>query len=118
MACFHGQQFAEKALEALLIPRDVDPPKTHDLFALRELLPDDLDVGVADEELVALSKWAVGPRYPDDLPEAAQGDAREAVELAREIYETALEDLACHGYDLGSGEEAHGGNNVEEEGER
>ena len=115
LACFHGQQSAEKALKALLILRGVDPPKTHDLFALRALLPGDLDVGATDEELVAISKWAVGPRYPDDLPEATEEDARETVEQACEIYEAALEDLLRHGYTLESGEGAHERNNAETE---
>lgn len=115
LACFHGQQSAEKALKALLILRGVDPPKTHDLFALRALLPGDLDVGATDEELVALSKWAVGPRYPDDLPEATAEDARETIERARVIYEAAFEDLVHHGYTLESGEEAREVNNTEKE---
>ncbi|MBA3426884.1 MAG: HEPN domain-containing protein [Rubrobacter sp.] len=98
-ACFNAQQAAEKALKALLIARDKDFPKTHELFGLSRLLPEDFDVGVTDEELVSLGKWAVQPRYPGDLPDATREDARAAVKQARVIFETALKDLEDHGYD-------------------
>lgn len=35
--CFHAQQCAEKYLKALLILKDVDFPKTHDLPTLNTL---------------------------------------------------------------------------------
>lgn len=98
-ACFHAQQAAEKALKALLIARGRDFPKTHELFGLSRLLPEDFEVGVADEELVSLSKWAVELRYPGDLPEATEDDARTAVRQAGEAFETALKNLENHGYD-------------------
>ncbi len=98
-ACFNAQQAAEKALKALLIARDTEFPKTHELFGLSRLLPEDFDTGILDEELVNLSKWTVEPRYPGDLPEASEEDAEAAVEQAREVYETALQDLEDHGYD-------------------
>ncbi len=47
-------------------------------------------------DLSSLSVWAVQPRYPGDLPEATEAEA--AVEEARKIYETTLEDLERHGY--------------------
>jgi HEPN domain-containing protein len=98
-ACFHAQQAAEKALKALLIARDTEYPRTHELFGLSLLLPDAFDPGISDEELVRLSKWAVEPRYPGDMLEATREDAEAAVEQARNVYETALKDLEAHGYD-------------------
>jgi HEPN domain-containing protein len=98
-ACFHAQQVAEKALKALLIARDTEYPRTHELFGLSRLLPEALDPGISDEELVGLSKWAVEPRYPGDMLEATREDAEAAVEQARNVYETALKDLEAHGYD-------------------
>ena len=40
-ACVWAHQSAEKALKALLILRDIDPPKLHDLDRLAHRLPDD-----------------------------------------------------------------------------
>lgn len=98
-ACFNAQQAAEKALKALLIARDTEFPKTHELFGLSRLLPENFDPGIPNRELVNLSKWAVEPRYPGDLPEASVHDAEAAVEHAREVYDTAMKDLEDHGYD-------------------
>lgn len=39
-ACLLAQQAAEKALKAVLIFESVEFPKTHDLDALRNLVPD------------------------------------------------------------------------------
>ena len=36
-----AQQSAEKALKAGLVPLDIDPPRTHNLALLADLLPDD-----------------------------------------------------------------------------
>ena len=47
---------------------------------------------------MGLTGWAVEARYPGDVIEASRQDAEEALEQAREIYETVLEDLARHGY--------------------
>lgn len=58
LACFHAQQAAEKkALKALLIFGNTEPPRTHDLVVLRRLLPEDLDVGAGEEELAGLNRW-------------------------------------------------------------
>ena len=40
-ACVWAHQAAEKALKALLILRDIDPPKLHDLDRLAQRLPPD-----------------------------------------------------------------------------
>lgn len=87
-----------------MIARDTEYPKTHELLGLSRLLPAEIDVGVAAEELTSLGKWAVEPRYPGDVPEATRQDAEAAIEQARRVYETASRDLEQHGYDQ-TGEE-------------
>lgn len=98
LACFHAQQAAEKAIKGTLIFLQIDFPKTHNLILLIELLPGGWRVESMSREAASLSYWAVEPRYPGDLPEATEADAEAAVELARKIYETTLEDLERHGY--------------------
>ena len=60
---FAAQQAVEKALKALLIDRDTEPPRTHDLNKLETVLS-----GAPDERasllLRALSAWSGGERYP------------------------------------------------------
>ena len=85
-------------MKALLIARDTEFPKTHELLGLSRLLPEMFDPGVGVRELAELSKWAVEPRYPGNVPEATQSDAEAAIKQARAVYYTTLEELKTHGY--------------------
>lgn len=98
-ACFNAQQCAEKSMKASLVFLQIPFPKTHDLNGLRDLLPEGWTVKAGFPDLAELSAWAVEPRYPGDLIEATRQDAETAVEQARDIYETTLEDLQTHGYE-------------------
>ena len=98
-ACFHAQQCAEKAIKASLIFLGESFRRVHDLELLSQELPKDWALSKDPERLSWLTVWAVEPRYPGDLPEATEDDARAAVRQAREILATALKDLEDHGYD-------------------
>lgn len=98
-ACFNAQQCAEKSIKASLVFLQIPFPKTHDLNRLRDLLPEGWDVKEDFPDLAELSKWAVEPRYPSDVIEATREDATSAVDQARNVYETTLEDLKRHGYE-------------------
>jgi HEPN domain-containing protein len=97
-ACFNAQQCAEKSLKASLVFLQIAFPKTHDLNRLRDLLPEGWTVKEDFPDLAELSTWAVEPRYPGDIIEATRQDADTAVEQARDIHATTLEDLNRHGY--------------------
>lgn len=99
ISCFHAQQAAEKSIKAIFVFMQVDFPFTHNLDRLRDLLPEGWAVKEDFPDLAELSEWAMEPRYPGDLREATQEDAKAAVELARKVYETTLKDLEAHGYD-------------------
>lgn len=59
-ACFHSQQCAEKYLKALLILKDVDFPKTHDLPTLNTLCGQaGILTGFDVQQLADLTKYAV-----------------------------------------------------------
>lgn len=91
--CTFAQQSAEKALKAVLVLEQIDFPKTHDLDLLRNLLPDSWRVKQEYPQLAILTDWFVASRYPvlrDNLTEA---NAREAMELAREIWQSIHQDL-------------------------
>ena len=104
LTCFLAQQAAEKSIKAALIFLQTEFPFRHDLDLLRDLLPDDWALKETPTGLSALSAWAARGRYPSDLPEATREDAKAAIEKARKVYETALEDLEEHGYDQTDGE--------------
>jgi HEPN domain-containing protein len=95
--CWLAQQAAEKAIKAALVFLQIEFPKTHDLDALRNRLPQDWAVRQALLDLAELTEWAVEARYPGDWPEAATDDARVALEQARRVMETVTADLARRG---------------------
>jgi HEPN domain-containing protein len=96
-ACFLAQQSAEKALKAVLVSLSIDPPRQHDLDALRLLIPREWSVAREPLALEKLTVWAVEARYPSDLPDAGAHDAREAVEIARSVYAAVSSDLESRG---------------------
>jgi len=91
--CFHCQQAAEKLLKAYLVARGVQPPFTHDLLLLIEqILPYAPDAEALRDDLAGLMPYAVGARYPDELPAPTGEDACEA----RRAAGKALEWLRLH----------------------
>ena len=83
---FHCQQSAEKYLKALLIEQGQSVPKTHrleDLLLL--LLPHDASLQKLRRMLVALSRYAVDYRYPDE--NATKREAAAALRQAKKVRE-------------------------------
>ncbi len=83
--CYHAQQCVEKYLKALLVFRSTPFPKTHDLGALRALLPPRLRPGLDKKAQKRLTDYATAKRYPDAEPDITLAEARKAVAIARRI---------------------------------
>jgi HEPN domain-containing protein len=90
--CFLAQQAAEKALKAVLVLLEIEFPFTHDLDRLREIVPSGWQVKAAFPNLYALSVWAVEARYPGDMPQVVEADAREALQTAEALYQNIVDD--------------------------
>ena len=90
--CFLAQQAAEKALKAVLVLLEVEFPFTHDLDRLREIVPSGWQVKANFPNLYALSVWAVEARYPGDMPQVVEADAREALQTAEALYQGIVDD--------------------------
>ena len=74
-ACFHAQQCGEKYLKALLILKDVDFPKTHDLSTLNTLCNQNgIFTGFDSQQLADLTKFAVQARYPGSQPTSEEAE--------------------------------------------
>jgi HEPN domain-containing protein len=87
-ACFHAQQSAEKYLKALLILKDVDFPKTHDLPTLNTLCNNaGIITGFDPQQLVDLSEYAVHRRYPGSQP--TREETKEAIKIAKTVRKFA-----------------------------
>ena len=82
--CFHAQQCAEKYLKALLILKDVDFPKTHDLPTLNTLCNQNgILTGFDPQQLADLTKYAVQARYPGSEP--TREETKEAMDIAKTV---------------------------------
>ena len=92
--CWHSQQAAERALKAALVLEGIDFPFTHDLNALRNLLPDSWPVRA---DLADLTGWAVQARYPGEWPEPSAGDAVRAESEARAVHNAVAAEFRCRG---------------------
>ncbi len=88
--CFHAQQAAEKSLKALLIFKNIEIPRTHNLRILLDLIPADMNVPEDVEDAAILSDYAVTSRYPGDYPAVTQTEYEEAIQLAKTVYEWVI----------------------------
>lgn len=86
-ACVWAHQAAEKAIKALLVFHNIDPPKLHDLDRLVQRLPVRERAGLMGLELPQLTRWSIEGRYPADLDEATAADAASAIEIATTVIE-------------------------------
>ena len=101
--CWLSQQAAEKALKAALELEANDYPYTHDLNALRNLLPDSWSVRVDHPDLTELSQWAVEARYPGEWPEATEIDAIRAETEARALRNLVVNEFRRRGIHVDEG---------------
>ena len=96
-ACWLSQQATEKALKAALVLEEVEFPFTHDLDALRNLLPGSWSVRDTHPDLAELTEWAVETRYPGDWPEHTDADATRAVSQARSVHDSVAAEFRRRG---------------------
>ena len=90
--CMWSHQSGEKAVKALLVAYDIDPPKQHDLARLALRLPASAADALLAIDVDELSRWATEGRYPADLDEAREADAKRAIQLAG-VVRSLLDEL-------------------------
>ncbi len=95
--CWLAQQAAEKAIKAVLVYLQIDFPRTHDLDALRALLPDDWKTKTDPADLAELTEWAVEARYPGDWADAVPEDARSALKASSVVCSMVESDFRRRG---------------------
>jgi HEPN domain-containing protein len=91
--CFFAQQCAEKSIKAILAFEGVDFPKSHDLDRLRDLIPDGWDFKETFPDLAELTIWAIESRYPGNIPDVVESEARETIQLAKAVFDAVKEEL-------------------------
>jgi HEPN domain-containing protein len=83
--CFHAQQCVEKHIKALLVFRATPFSKTHNIRALRALLPPKLRPKLDRKVQDRLTRYATVLRYPGAGPDVLLTEARQAVVIARRV---------------------------------
>jgi len=92
--CFHAQQAAEKLLKAFLVFHGRPLIRTHDLVALLSAcFGVEPELATLQSDCQKLSQYAVASRYPDDLYEPSEQDARAMIEAARRVQVEILSRL-------------------------
>ena len=82
--CFHAQQAVEKAIKAVLIYKNCDIKRTHDIGLLLELLPKEIEKPEFASELPILNDYAVSARYPGAYEEVDANEYEYAIKLAKD----------------------------------
>ncbi|PSN17633.1 HEPN domain-containing protein [filamentous cyanobacterium CCP5] len=95
--CNFAQQSAEKALKPALILEQVDFPKSHDLDALRNLLPDNWQVKQQYPQLRELTNWIIESRYPLHGDHPTEEEAIDSASLAQGVWQSIYQDLLSRG---------------------
>ncbi len=86
-AAFHAQQAAEKSMKGLLTWHNHPFPKTHDLANVgHRCVAVDPTLDPLLRRAALLTEYAWKFRYPGDPEEATPEEAREALQIAREVY--------------------------------
>jgi HEPN domain-containing protein len=87
--CFHAQQAAEKALKAFLIARGEAPPRSHDLvFLLSRCATHDESLEAFADGCEQLTYFGVHVRYPGDVYDPGEDDARRLARIAEDLVES------------------------------
>lgn len=87
--CFHAQQATEKALKALLVLQQVEPPRIHDLVRLHALVDSSVRPDLDVDHLDRLTDLEAESRYPGDWPQPSMTEAAWASELADSVVRAA-----------------------------
>ena len=89
--CFHCQQAVEKFLKAYLVFLGIPFTKTHDIGELITKCENkDKEIPAFKEEADKLTDYAIDVRYPEELFQPTLEEAKEALEIAKEIKKFVL----------------------------
>lgn len=89
---FHCQQATEKYIKAILIYKEIDFDRSHDLFYLLELLS--VDITVPEDKFrkaQLINGFSVQIRYPNKIAHMSKEELEEAINIAQEFRNYVLE---------------------------
>jgi len=91
---FHCQQATEKYIKAILVSREIEFERSHDLIYLLELLPEDIAVtNDKYKKAVQLNGFSVQIRYPNKIEYMTKEELEEAIAIAQEFRNYSIETI-------------------------
>jgi len=85
LLCFHAQQAAEKSVKAVLLHYGIEPPRTHNLERLIDLLPTCISRTTVLFQSARLTVYGTAARYPSDAEAVSIEEYQEALRLAEAV---------------------------------
>lgn len=99
IVAFHSQQAVEKAFKALLVEKEIQVPRMHNLIRLHSFAEQFLIESIDLSELDALDSVYVSSRYPGDMGMVSTGkptsaESKELYESAKRLFEIIVHTIA------------------------
>jgi HEPN domain-containing protein len=85
LLCFHAQQAAEKSVKAVLLHYGIEPPRTHNLERLIDLLPMCIARTAVLTQSARLTVYGTASRYPGYMEALSIEEYQEALRLAEAV---------------------------------
>ena len=95
LLCFHAQQAAEKSVKAVLLHYGIEPPRTHNLERLIDLLPTCISRTTVLSQSARLTVYGTAARYPSDVEAVSGEEYQEAFHLAAAVVVWAEKIIAA-----------------------
>lgn len=88
---FHCQQAVEKYIKAILLFKDIEFQRSHNLIYLLDLLSKEVEITEADyDKAILLNGFSVQIRYPDKSIYLTKGELESSIAIAQDFREFAI----------------------------
>jgi len=89
---YHCQQATEKYIKAILIHKEIEFKRSHDLIYLLELLTENIEVSIEQyKKAVTLNGFSVQIRYPNKIEHLTKEELENAIGIAQEFRDFAMQ---------------------------
>jgi HEPN domain-containing protein len=100
---FHCQQAVEKYIKAIMVYKEIEFQRSHDLIYLLELLSSVSEISKDRyKKAVSLNGYSVQIRYPDKIVKLSREELEDAIAISQEFRTFAIEQIGIEEINMGS----------------
>src|SRR5450759_290693 len=100
---FHCQQAVEKYIKAIMVYKEIEFQRSHDLIYLLELLSSVSEISKDRyKKAVSLNGYSVQIRYPDKIVKLTREELEDAITISQEFRTFAIEQIGIEEINMGS----------------